>query len=182
LTLAELEPERRGDHLIAAAALDPRRVLRDVERLQAIVAAVGEADETGQAMVALAERLFGQDKEHRFVPNYGRSARTAQDFAKVANRMLRATQRTAPDSASGIAPNLANIAARTLSQWSRHRRNYRKRDSEASIAEMISSYQVLAERLRTIGLGGRPLALLQDALDAVRTDVGDGNEGEDAVE
>lgn len=173
LTMAEIEPDLSRDHYLAAVGLEPRRVLRDVDRLQGVVGAVIEADESGQSAVQLAQRLFGDEKLQRFAPNYGRSSASAIAFAKIANRLLRVIMRAAPEKAAPIAAGIANFVVRTLTQWSRRRPTLAGREDAGIAQELIAGYEILIERLQAAGLGGRQLARLQNALEGAKPDAQD---------
>jgi Mrp family chromosome partitioning ATPase len=173
LTLAELQPDTRRAHVLAAAELEPRVVLRDINQLQHVVSLIVDEDETGRETLNLAKMLFNKDKRSRSFPAYARSTQATQQFAKITSRLLRKITIFAPDQTASIAAAIAEISIRALAQWSRKSVQLIQSDGTKLADDMIANYEALAERLHVAGLDGRSLSRLYKAIEAAKEQVDD---------
>lgn len=165
LTLAELdgEDETRRAHLMAAITMQPRAVLRDIERLVPIVMLLLDTHDRANTALRLGKALFGDQRVGRSLP-YGRTTQAALGFALVANQLARAVRNLSPDEAAPMFVRLSEAAARVLRIWAkRNARTGDFTDAETS-ADMLAAYEQLADRLQLGGLPTRLTVQLREAL------------------
>jgi hypothetical protein len=167
LTLADLDSndEERRAHLMAAIEMQPRAVLRDIERLAQIVTILLDTPDRADTAMQLMRALFEDQRLGRSLP-YGRTTDAALRFAYVANQLARAVRDVPPDQTSSMFMHLGEIAGRVLRIWAkRHARPAEDSDRQSDDgAAMIAGYEHLAERLQ---LGGAPMRLIVQLRDAI---------------
>jgi hypothetical protein len=164
LTLAEFDlgEEERRAHLLAAIDMQPRVVVRDVNRLAKVVTILLDNADRANVALLLGNKLFADPRLSRSPP-YGRSTESALKFAFVANALARAVRNLPADQVSGLFFRLSEIASRVLRTWARRHRSAADINSDDRAA-MIESYEHLAERLQ---LGGLPLKMTVQLRDAI---------------
>jgi hypothetical protein len=165
LTLAELdaEAEARRAHLMAAIAMQPRAVLRDIERLAPIVTLLLDTPDRANTALRLGNTLFGDPRLSRSLP-YGRTTQAALGFALVANQLVRAVRNLSPDEALPMFARLSEATSRVLRIWAkRHVRTGDFADAEIN-AKLLADYEQLADRLQLGGLPRRLTIQLREAL------------------
>lgn len=165
LTLAELDgsDDDRRARLMAAIAMQPRAVLRDIDRLAPIITKLLDSPDRMAIALQVTQALFGDPKLGRSLP-YGRTTQGALRFAHVAGQLARALRNLPPDQTGSLFARLGEAAARVLRIWAK--RNSRAGDEgEADTrATMVAHYEQLADRLELGGLSTRLAMQLRDAI------------------
>jgi hypothetical protein len=165
LALAEFDDsddDRRG-HLLAAIAMQPRVVLRDIERLARIIAVLLDTPDRAKTALLVGRALFEDPRLGRSPP-YGRTSESTLRFVYVANQLVRAVRNLPPEQTGALFVRLSDIAARVLRVWAK--RNPRSADGSEmeGRAEMIARYEDLADRLQLGGVPTRAIVQLRDAI------------------
>lgn len=167
LTLAERTSDlaEKRAHLRGAIGLQPRLVIRDIDRFAQVVKILLEDDNPVEVALEIDAALFSNERLIRSLP-YGRSTGTALTFGRIAGQLLRAVAGAPPERIARLIRHLSEASSRILAAWTvrlnKGHRDPSDHDKPASL--MITVYENLVDRLQLAGLDSRSVTRLRERI------------------
>lgn len=173
MSMAEIssDDQARTGYLMKAIEMQPRVVLRDIDRLAGTVNSLLHPGSDPGTALRVAQALFKDSRATGSLP-YGRTSEATKKFGAVANQLVRFMRASDPEESVIVLDRLGVAATRTLRGWTSGAGRITSDRNDSDV--LLQLYEKLAERLQLAGCSRRMILNLRGAISGARIHDQDG--------